>query len=142
MAFRSATIGFISILSALAPAGVPDAFAHHDEGYGEYRGYYSNAQPQWENPYYAPAYTRPIQRTQRINRRTSQNGNTANMPGFRCYYKGKDGSCMNYSYIHGPQWGQWNDAVYPPVVASPYGYDRNYNSRWDDEPCGYSSCRW
>ena len=76
------------------------------------------------------------------------------MPGFRCYYKGKDGSCMNYSYVHGPQWNQWDDGIYPPVVdpfiAAPYGYDykrdqrydRYENTRWDDEDCYSSDCGW
>jgi hypothetical protein len=160
MAFRSAAIGIISILSTLAPAGVPVAMAHHDGGYGyenynEYGGYYSNTQPQWENPYYAPQTYRTVRNAVR---RTGNNAQNGSMPGFRCYYKGKDGSCMNYSYIHGPQWGQWNDAIYPPVVdpfvARPYGYDyeRNYgyedydgyydDDRWDDDDCYYADCEW
>ncbi len=154
MASRSAIVGIVSILSALAPAGVPVALAHHDGGYGgngEYNSYYSNT-PQWQEPYYAPAYQRPMQRTQRIARRTSQNSNTTNMPGFRCYYHGKDGGCMNYSYVHGQQWGQWDDGIYPPqvdpFVAAPYGHDypqrygNRYDNQWDDASYEYDSYEW
>jgi hypothetical protein len=62
------------------------------------------------------------------------------MQKFRCYYKSKDGACMNYSYQHGPQ---WEDGIYPsqryPFAAQSYGYDypQGYNDQWNDEPYGY-----
>jgi hypothetical protein len=110
------------------------AYAYHNDGYGSF--YYEQS---FSEPWFGPVgYRRP-----RLERNRG-----SNQEGYRCYYHGKDGSCMNYSYRHGgSSWNTWEDeGIYPPMVrpyeARPYGYDYGYNDdygyygndRWND--CG------
>lgn len=142
MAFRSAIIGIVSVLSALFPT-VAAACGNdrHNHSYNE--SYYSN-DGEWNEPYYG---TRPVRRTPRMTRTTPMRGNGTDMQGFHCYYKDKNGTCMNYSYRHAQQWNQWDDGIYPPTVdpfvAAPYGheYSGGYYNQWND-PYEYSPYGW
>ncbi len=149
MVFRSAIIGIVSILSTLLPAAAPVAAAcgsvAHNHSYNNYynNGYYSD-DSEWDEPYYD---VQPVRRTPRITRRTPVRSNRTNMQGFHCYYKDKNGACMNYSYRHGQQGNRWNDGInrttIDPFVAAPYGYEYSggYYNQWND-PYEYSSYGW
>ncbi|MBM3228093.1 hypothetical protein FJZ27_04540 [Candidatus Peribacteria bacterium] len=145
MAFSRAIIGTMSIIVALLSAGIPDAEAcdgrrcHHRYDQGYYGGY-----EEWNAPY---DNTRSVPRHSRTQWRPSQRGNGIEMPGFRCYYRGKDGACMNYSYRHSSTWAGYSSVWDKPYVNDyyePYEYahSHGYGVDYQYSPYGNDGYDW
>jgi hypothetical protein len=140
MTFRLFTTGFLSALLTLMPV---TGFASHDTSFVDYSydnlyddiGVYSDPYSVDYGSRYNDSYGNSYygnygnERYNSSSRRTYQPQNT--MPGFRCYYWGRDGSCMNYSYRQAPSYNGGYQYGY-----NNYGYQNyNYNNR-----CGYYGC--
>lgn len=142
MTLRTFTIGILSAFFALTPI---NGFAHHDvhfENYsyndlydnvGEYNDSYSM---RYGSAYYGNGYrSNDYDDDDRYTRNSRDTYNPQyTMPGFRCYYWGRDGTCMNYSYRQAPSYY----GGYPYGGYSNYGYQHanyGYGNR-----CNYQEC--
>lgn len=141
MTFRTFATGFISALFALLPV---TGFAHHNGGFDDFSyddlyedvGVYSDTYSVHYDSTYDDPYGNSYYGNQRYNsssRTTYHPQNT--MPGFRCYYWGRDGTCMNYSYRQSPSY----------YGGYPYGYDYGYNDYGYENygygnRCGHRNC--
>lgn len=131
-----------SIVLVIAPWMAPLASAHHTGAYGSnaygnsvddryddaFGDPYSYDDGSWNDPY-------PYKNSHSYGMSNLLYQGIGAMPGFRCYYWGRDGSCMNYSYSQGPR-------AYPR--ADPYRHSSyyGYENAWDSEYPFYDHCDW
>ncbi|TSC59256.1 MAG: hypothetical protein Greene041662_615 [Candidatus Peregrinibacteria bacterium Greene0416_62] len=140
MTSRAFATGLLSALFALMPI---TGFAHHDGGFDDYSydDLYDNVGA-YDDPYHVQYGSTYYGNNYRSNdyfydERYGNSRDTYNpqytMPGFRCYYWGRDGTCMNYSYRQAPSYYGGS-----PYGYNNYGYQNNnygYRSR-----CNYQEC--
>lgn len=150
MTYRPFSIGLLSGVLALAPlfalgasAQVYDDFGSSyydnlyrdidtfDAPYGNtyygstnYDSQYDNYYDYDNSRYTTPSYRTPTYTSTNYNRTNYRQNYT--MPNFRCYYWGRDGSCMNYTYKQAPSY-----------YTYPYNYG-NYGNTYGNYYGNYS----
>lgn len=133
MTYRLFSIGLAGVLAALAPA-TASAFHtldHFDDFSGLYQDIDIDDEPYYGSSYYDNDFDDYRYRNYDYDYRYPSHSYSgryhqqSNMRNFRCYYWGRDGSCMNYSYRQAPTYYNYG---YPYYNYGSYGnYYGNYN---------------